>query len=343
MKKNKYCFILLAIALAGCSERENNQQKKNVSTAFNVQVEKVSVYGGGYSVSYSGMVEARQTTPLSFSTMGTVTQIFVEEGQYVRKGQLLAKLNASTAENTYQLALQKQQQAEDAYNRLKPMKENGTFPEIKWVEIETGLNQAKAATAIAKKGIADGNLYAVADGVIGKKNIMTGVNVLPGMTAFDLLDIQKVYVKIPVPENEISSFKKGASATIHIAAISLTISGTVREIGVSADILSHTYPVKIELQNSKGNIKPGMVCAVTISSEANASGFLISNKALQKDVQGNQFLYVTDNNTAQKREVKTIALIGQKVLVAGNLKEGDEVIVSGQDKLQPGSSINIIR
>jgi RND family efflux transporter MFP subunit len=344
MKMNKmYAYVLLPIILGGCSSKEDNSIEEKKITVINVQTEKVARYSGNYSASYSGVVEAKQITPLSFATMGTVVEIFVEEGQQVSKGQLLAKLNSSNAENTFQLALQKQQQAEDAYKRLKPMKDNGTFPDIKMVEVETGLNQAKSASAIAKKGVDDCNLYAVADGVIGKKSILPGMNVLPGVTAFDLLNINSVYVKIPVPENEVNALKKGETATIDITAISKTLTGTIKEIGVSADILSHTYPVKIEVQNTGFVIKPGMICSVAIAAQNNATGVLIPNKALQKDVQGNQFVYINKNNIAQKQEVKTIALIGQKVLVSGNLKEGDEIIFSGQDKLYTNSPINIIR
>jgi len=129
------------------------------------------------------------------------------------------------------MAFQKLQQAQDAYDRLKPMHENGTLPEIKWVEVETGLSQAKSATAIAKKGLDDTKLYAVTAGVIGKKSIQEGENVFPNITVFELFDISKVHVKIPVPEDEISSFKKGDQATITVGAISKTINGIVREIG----------------------------------------------------------------------------------------------------------------
>jgi len=340
MKINKlHLFILLPIILAGCSPENNAQQENNNS--LTVKTEKIIHYNGSYNVGYSGVVVPKQSTSLSFGIMGIVSKIAVEEGQKVSKGQLLAQLNPSNMENTYQMAFQKLQQAQDAYDRLKPMKENGTLPEIKWVEVETGLSQAKSATAIAKRGLDDTKLYAVADGVIGKKSIMVGENILPGVKAFELLDISKIYVKIPVPEDEISSFKKGEHATITVGAISKTIIGSVQEIGVSADILSHSYPVKIEVQNPDFAIKPGMVCTVSFATQNNAAGFLISNKALQQDLQGNQFVYVIENNTAQKREVKTIALIDKKILVSGNLKEGDEIIIAGQDKLRQSSLINI--
>ena len=152
-----------------------------------------------------------------------------------------------------------------------------------------------------------------------------------------------MHVKIPVPEDEISSFKKGDQATITVGAISKTINGIVREIGVSADIFSHSYPVRLEVDNSDLAIKPGMVCTVNFATQNKATGVLISNKAMQQDLQGTQFVYVIENNTAQKRAVKTIALIDQKILVSGSLKEGDKIIVAGQDKLRQGSQVNIIK
>src|SRR5690606_30293197 len=99
------------------------------------------------------------------------------------------------------------------------------------------------------------------------KNVQAGMNVVPTMTVLELLSIQTVYVKIPVSENEISQFKKGETAQITINALDKTIVGTIKEIGVSADILSRTYPVKIEVQNTTGDIKPGMICSVQTTSQ----------------------------------------------------------------------------
>jgi RND family efflux transporter MFP subunit len=343
MKKINYFYILLPLIIVGCTTGDENQKEEIKDTALTVQTEKVVYYDGSYNLSYSGVVEARHNTPLSFSNSGLVTEIFVEEGQEVQKGDLLAKINSSNYDNMYQLALQKQQQAEDAYKRLKPMKENGTLTEIKWVEVETGLNQAKSATAIAKKNLDDCNLYAPKKGIIGKKNIITGVNVLQGISAFDLLNINTVYIKIPVSESEINLFKKGEIANISIVATSQVLSGTIKEIGVSADLLSHTYPVKIEVQNEGHIIKPGMICSVTIPMKKTTKGVLISNKALQRDVDGKQFVYVVNKSSAKKKEVKTVALIAEKVLIKGDLKEGDEIIISGQDKLHDNSVIKVIR
>lgn len=342
MIKINHLAVAGILVLASCSHKEKEQTAEN-NNVINVQTEQPTSYTGLIQSGYSGVVEAQQTTALSFATMGTVTEVLADEGQTVSKGQLLAKINAANAQNTYQLALAKQQQAEDAYNRLKPMKENGTLPEIKWVEVETGVTQAKAAVAIAQKGISDCNLYAPASGVIGKRNVQAGMNVVPATTILELLNIQSVYIKIPVSENEISLFKKGETAQININAINKTVTGTIKEIGVSADVLSHTYPVKIEVQNTTGDIKPGMICSVQATTKDNRSGLLVSNKALQKEVNGNQFVFVEKNGQAEKISVQTIALIDNKVLIQGDVPQNANIITSGQQKLNNGTSVKIIQ
>lgn len=335
-------FVLVGILVfTGCSQKDKVQTTEK-NDVINVQTEQPTSYTGFVQSGYSGVVEAQQTTALSFTSMGTITEIFVDEGQAVGKGQLLARVNASNAQNAYQAALAKQQQAEDAYRRMKPMKDNGTLSEIKWVEVETGLVQAKAAVAIAQKGINDCNLYAPAGGVIGKKYVQAGMNVIPTTTVLELLNIQSVYIKIPVSENEISLFKKGKTAQITINAINKIVTGTIKEIGVSADVLSHTYPVKIEVQNTAGNIKPGMICSVQVVAQDNRSGLLVSNKALQKDVNGNQFIYIETGGQTEKISVQTIALIDNKILIQGEVPQNANIIISGQQKLSNGTSVKII-
>ena len=342
MNKINHLVVAGILVLASCTHKENTSVTES-NGVVNIQIEQPISYTGLIQAGYSGVVEAQKTTALSFATIGTITEIFVEEGQAVSKGQLLAKVNASNAQNVYQVALASLQQAEDAYRRMKPMKENGTLPEIKWVEVETGLAQAKASVAITQKGISDCSLYAPASGVIGKKYVQAGMNVVPATPALELLNIQSVYVKIPVSENEISQFKKGQTAQISINAITKTATGTVKEIGVSADILSHTYPVKIEVQNTDGDIKPGMICSVQVAAQDNRSGVLVSNKALQKDVNGNQFIFIEKGGQAEKVPVQTIALIDNKVLIQGEVPQNANIIISGQQKLSNGTSVKIIK
>lgn len=339
--KFQYFIPLILLLSTGCKQEHDRSAEPVNRVRQNVEVEKATLYAGLSSLQYSGLVEAKQNTPLSFKSPGTVVEILVEEGQQVKKGQLLAKLDASNSQNSYELAQHQQAQAQDAYDRMKPMYENGTLPAIRWVEVETGLAQAKTAAKMAQRRIEDSALYAPKSGVIGNKSIEPGMNVLPSAMAFELLDINTVYVNIPVPENEVGKLQNGQSATIEIAALGETRVGAIQRIGVVANPVSHTYPVKIAVSNEGWKLKPGMVCNVRIASTKNIEGVAISNKALQRNARGQQFVYVLHDSTVMTQLVETIDLVGNQVIV-NNLPEGELVVTSGQHKLTTGSVVNIV-
>jgi len=185
-------LITLLGLLAGCSKNEP-QEKLPV----NVVAQKVSATGDQQMIAYSGTIEESNTTALSFSVVGTVACVLVSEGDYVQKGQLLAVLNDETYKNAYEMSLASQKQAEDAYKRLLPMYKNGNLPEIKLVEVETGLQQAKAATLISKKSVDDCKLYSPVNGIIGKRSIEPGMSALPNLTSISVVEIVKVFAKVP--------------------------------------------------------------------------------------------------------------------------------------------------
>jgi membrane fusion protein, multidrug efflux system len=251
----------LAFIASGCASNAGN----NNDTAIKVEVEQVKVVDGSQTFAYSGTIEESETIPLSFSSVGTVSKVFVSEGALVKKGQLLATLDNTTYQNAYAMAHATEQQAEDAYNRLTPMHKNGNLSDIKYVEVETGLQQAKAAAAIAKKSLNDCNLYATTDGYIGKRSIDPGMTTIPNLTSITIVKINKVFARVAVSEGEISLIQKGQKANIKIGALGSTnYNGVVEEIGVVADPIVHTYKIKIGIENTNHAIKPGMICNATI-------------------------------------------------------------------------------
>ena len=108
---------------------------------------------------YVGTVEESYGSQLSFSQMGTVAEVLVDEGQAVRQGQALATLDKTTVQNTYNIAKSTLDQARDAYNRLNTLYKKGSLPEIKFIEIQTQLAQAEASEKIARKSISDCALH----------------------------------------------------------------------------------------------------------------------------------------------------------------------------------------
>ena len=156
------------------------------------------------SQNYVGTVEAVSSSVLSFAVAGNVTNVYVKNGQRVAQGTLLAELDPTSYNDSYSAAQAALRQAQDGYDRLKQLHDKGSITEVQWVEIQTKLEQAKSAEALARKNLENCKLYAPFAGVVGKTDIALGMNAMPGMSAITLLKIDQVEVRFPVPENVIS-------------------------------------------------------------------------------------------------------------------------------------------
>jgi len=337
-------FILIGtIYYTGCGKSSSNSDQAN--SPVNVEVQKVLSEDGSHAFAYSGTIEESESTPLTFSGVGTVSRVLVSEGDYVHKGQLLAELNNETAKNLYESALASEKQAEDAYRRLQPMYKNGNLPEIKFVEIETQVQQAKSMAATAKKGLDDCRLYATVNGVVGKRSIDAGMMALPNVTSINIVKIEKVFARVPVSENEIASIKKGQKAEITISALGgNTFNGTVEEIGVMADPLAHTYKIKISIINKDLKIKPGMICNVNIANGGGSYSIVVPSRSVMVDETGRNFIYSVNISTgrAARKYIKTGNLLTDGIEITDGLNEGEVVVVTGQHKLVDGSKVNIL-
>lgn len=339
-----FLIFIMAIGFLFFSPGCQSQEPTRVQAPTTVEVQDVKPANYQTQISYSGTIEESVSISLSFPIPGMVDRVMVRQGQKVRKGELLATVNGDSYKNAYELSLAKQKQAEDAYQRFEPMFKNSTMPEIKMVEIQTGLKQSIASTAIAKKNWDDCKLVAPIDGVIGKRSIEPGMNVLPGVPVLTLVQIEKVFVRFPVPENEVSRVKKEQPAEINIPALGSGVyHGKVEEIGVIANILSRSYDAKIGLPNPSGDIRPGMVCNVRLMIDDKTNCLIVPNHAVQVDENGEHFVYVADmtTNKAQKRKITIGPLLTDGICVTGGLETNEKVIVSGGQKLADNSAIVI--
>ena len=172
----------------------------------------------------------------------------VDLGSRVRQGQLLATLDEVSMQNTYQAAKAALKQAEDTYQRMKELHEKGSLAEMKWVEVQSKLQQAQSMEAVARKNLTDCQLYAPFSGVIAEKSLEVGQNVVPGVQVLKLVSDDRLKVRISVPETEIARVARGQKAVIEAPVLNGTkAEGVVTEKGVQANPLSRSYEVNVSI------------------------------------------------------------------------------------------------
>lgn len=340
MKLVAYTGILLsALIWISCSGKKDENQ---AIRAVPVKVVKVSESSYMNSRNYVGTVEAVSSSSLSFEVMGNVSKVFVTEGENVQKGKLLATLDKATLQNSYNASLASLKEAQDAYNRMKSLYDNGSLPEMKWVEVQSKLQQAVSMEQISRKSLKDAGLRAPFSGVISSKSIEPGMNVMPGIEVMQLADISTVNIKIAVPEKEISRVNKGQQAEVRVGALGDKLfTGVVSEKGIAANPLAHTYEVKIKLNNTSHELMPGMVCKVGVHSRETEAGIVLPNHTVQLQPDGKKFVWVVKDNAASQRMVNTGDLTAEGVIITAGLQPGDEVIVSGNQKVSEGTKIAV--
>jgi membrane fusion protein, multidrug efflux system len=335
---------MIMISIMGCGKKES-QAGKPGEKAIHVVTTEVKKEKVVSALRYSGTIEALQTIPLSFQSTGTVQSVLVDEGDEVRKGQLLATTDNTDSKNMYQIASSKYQQAKDAYDRLKTVYEKGSLAEVKWVEMETNLEQAKSSMEIAKSNLEKCNLYSPVSGVVGRRNIEPGMSALSiGTAPLEIVDIRQVFVKISVPENELSRVNKGMDAHFTVSALNdKEYVGKVKNISPVADKISRTYDLKIESQNPDRELKPGMVCDVKMTSGSEKESVLIPYQCILRESDNKLYVFVLDpvRKRVTKQQVSVGQYVGSDLEVLSGLSAGQIVVKEGKEKLTDNSLISL--
>ena len=344
MKETTLALLLAASTLlVGCG----NRHETKVKAPTRVTTEVIGAAGDEIGQTYVGIVEEREATAVSFTGMGVVRRVLVSEGQAVGRGQLLAEMDDTQARNLLSGAEAQMTQANDALERYKLLHDNGSLPEVQWVEIQSKVAQAKSQFEIAKKNLADCKLTAPVSGVVGKKLVGADETAMPSQAVVTILDITSVKVKVAIPEAEISGITASTPSTLNVEAAQVVVSGGKIEKGVQADALTHTYEIKINVQNGDRKLLPGMVASVSfgsekgkVNSEKFASEPFIPVTAVQKRADGTLFVWtVAKDSTAHRTTVTTGNTQGNSIAISGGIESGMRIVAEGYQKLSEGTKV----
>lgn len=331
-------MLLSVILLGSCVEKK----EQNVKAPTRVKTQVVSPGMVDNAQTYVGIIEEREATAVSFTGMGVVKRMLVNEGQTITKGQLIAEMDDTQARNLLSGAEAQITQANDALVRFKMLHDNGSLPEVQWVEIQSKVAQAKSQLEVAKKNLADCKLTAPVGGIIGKKLIGTGETALPSQAVVSILDISSVKVKVAVPEAEIGGINANTPTSIMVEAINGSYQGGRIEKSVQADALTHTYDIRIHVANGNRKLLPGMVASVRfVSEESQTIGRkMIPVTAVQKKSDGSLFVWTVGKDSTAHRTAVTIGQTqGNYVSIINGLNIGDRIAVEGYQKLSENTKV----
>ncbi|MCR4431263.1 MAG: efflux RND transporter periplasmic adaptor subunit [Tepidanaerobacteraceae bacterium] len=395
IKMRETCYILLVIGLilvaAGCGQKPveapESEKIMPVKTAFS-QIEDLAEYQ-----SFPGKVQASGEVGIFAKMSGKVEQILVREGDSVKKGQVLIKLDqkdvlsqVNQAQAGYDAALaqleslkngQIPQQiaqlesafnqaqanfknAEDNYNRMKTLMEQGAISRQQFDSIElqykvakeqlesaktqlditkqkTGpesisaaeaqANQAKAALAAAQNALENTVITSPIDGTVGFINVKSGQMISAGMQVATVGDLKNAEIELDVTEDRISALKEGQEAEVTVDSANVQAAkGRIVSISPFKNPTTLVYPVKVQVSNEGGLLKSGMFARVKLVVGFHQKAVTVPEDAVVA-YDGSKLVYTVENGRAKAHKVETGAASMGKIVITKGISAGQQIVV----------------
>lgn len=345
-KKITYIFLMLTLLLAGCAQKRTGQKE---TLPVQVRVMTVETSENVMSKKYVGTAVPSKSAVLSAKYAGTLVSVQVSRGVRVKKGDIIAVVESQNVKSMAESAEATLRQAEDGYERARMMYDKGGLADVKMVEIETKLAQARATAKAASKAVEDCVVRAPFDGTISDVYAEVGMDVSLMAPLARIYDMSSMKITFSVPENEIGNLKVGDIAVVEVPALASTrdrldVSGIFRaeltEKGISGSVFSHSYECTLVPVAECRELMPGMVCK--ISTGSNRTGIVIPSALVRTDNSGKYVWGVTDEYTVRKIYVTTGEFVSRGVAVTSGLEEGELVITEGMQKVSTGMKVQIM-
>jgi RND family efflux transporter MFP subunit len=309
------------------------------------------------SVTLIGTGEAWLETIIASEESGLVRTMMVEEGDRVDKGQpvceqdstqLALRIEAARAELAEAQVVQAQADSDlDRQKRLFAISSvsEKAFEDAKF-RAEGARNRVRglqASLSALEKKLQSRKIRAPISGYVVKRHCLVGQWLGEGQPVVTLVVPDPILFKVPVPERYIPSITRGDTAQVSFDAIpGRSFPGTISAVIPRADDASRTFPVRIEISNPEGLIKPGMLGRATLPTGEPRKAILVPKDALVFTTTGTAVYTVVDQK-ANFVPVRTGAEHGSLIEAEGDLEPGLDVVVRGNERLRPGQPVTITR
>lgn len=332
-------LFALVFVMAGCGKR--NSKKQDFDPAIPVTVRIVGDSNALEYRNYVGSVRSEKQVALSFPLGGTLTDVYVHNGQRVRKGDLIAKVDETTAKSFHDATLATLRQAEDGYRRLKLVHEGEGISDVRWVQMETDLEKARQSEISARKHLKDCTLYASQDGVVSMGDHIIGEQLNPLDVVCHIVDMNSLIVEFSVPEKEVGQIGIGTIASGTIPALNNSErSLTVYDKSFLSNPLGHSYNIKAKLPSGTNDVLPGMVVKIRLALQTpKEQGIVVPSSCVQTMSDG-MAVWVLRNGKSYRQKIGVSEFIKNGVLVTSGLKQGDTIVTEGYQKLYNGAQVS---
>lgn len=346
--KSSLALAFVIMLLTSCSGKKSETTGSTRSSSIPVQVAQIGSVNNSNTVVASGLISTEDEIRLSFKIGGVIERMLVEEGQQVRKGQLLAAINTTEINaqtKQVELGLAK---AQRDYERASNLYKDSVITLEQFQNSKTLLEIAQQNLQQVQFNNKYASIYAPTDGFIVKKLLnageITGAGT-PALVMSALGNSSKWVLRAGLADREWALVEKGDKAIVTSDAFpDKSFTAVITKKALAADMISGSFEVELAME-VKG-LKPavGMFGKAAINPSKITKGFSIPYEALLEANGQKGFVFVTnDKKTVKRVEVNVASIDNNRVVISDGLGDYAFVIISGSPYLKDGASITITK
>lgn len=349
MKRSVLLILLGLMTLSACQppgEETGAKSDDEEKEPEPVPVEIANLSRGTVDATYVGTatLEADGEAVVKAKVNGEIVALLVEEGDQVRAGQALARIDSSRLTLEVERAKANMDKVNQDYNRNVELHEKGLLPAGVFEGMRYDLDALEATYKLAQLELSYATIRAPIAGVISARSVKAGNNIAIGEALFTITDLDPLLAYLHIPERDFQKLRAKQKVDLRVDAIAgQQFVGEIARVSPTVDSSTGTFKATIEVSDDTGALKPGMFGRVAIVYETFTDAVLAPRSAII-DNNGSPTVFIADatQNTARQQTISTGHINGGYIQVTSGLNGTEQVVVIGQNGLKDNGLIKII-
>jgi membrane fusion protein, multidrug efflux system len=348
MVKGMVAAVTLAVLASGCGEAGGTQVGADEADAggrtINVEVASVEPRDFTHTIRVVGTVEAERDVVVSAEEGGIVAALLVRQGDRVRRGQPVARLDAGVLRAQLEQAVSQAELAEETWVRQQRLWEDESVgTEMAYLQAKYNARTARAQARVLAERYERTTIRAPIAGIIEERLVEVGNMVSPGSRVARILNVDTVRIVGGVPERYAGDIRRGTEVTVTLDRLGGQLfTGAIDHVGAAVDPSNRTFAIEVDVPNPGHTLKPGMVASIQLSRERVEEALVVPRHAvLRREAGYSVYVAVRDGNgwRAESRPVVPGRARGDEIVVEEGLRAGELVVVAGQQRVAHGDRL----
>lgn len=290
-------------------------------------------------IEIQGKIDAKKNVTIAAQAQGVVTKIFVDAGDHVSAGQILAQLDDNVIRQ--QLAQLKNQLAytKNLYERRKNLWKENIGTKVQLLTAKNNFENVKKQIKIVQSQLDNYRITSPISGVVDNVIIKIGQAASPGVPTFRVVNLHELKVIGQIGESHVANVHKGDAVEVIFPDLKDTLHTHLTYVSKVIDPVSRAFSIEIKLPH-RSVYHPNMLAVIKVVSYKNDDALTVPISVIQKDRNGN-YLYTVANGKAKKKPVTVGEIYGGQAEINEGLQAGEKVITAGYREVNNGSPVAI--